>query len=81
MTHANREAVAWAKEKVADGKLDDNRDYDLERFLKAYLALEGERDELRKALEELALAADPHTNMSDIPVLDALSVARRVLNA
>ena len=35
---------------------------------------------LRAALKELITAADPHTNMSDVVLLDALSVARRALD-
>ena len=35
--------------------------------------------EVRAALEELIRAADPETNMSDIPLLDALSRARAAL--
>lgn len=42
-------------------------------------AAERERDEARAALAELARVADPHQNMSDIPVWDALAQANKVL--
>lgn len=41
--------------------------------------LQAENEQLRAALKELVKAADPRTNMSDIPLLDALSVARAAL--
>jgi regulator of replication initiation timing len=42
-------------------------------------AAETERNELWAALAELARVADPHQNMGDIPILDALARAERVL--
>lgn len=42
-------------------------------------ALIDENERLRTALKELVKAADPRTNMSDIPLLDALSVARAAI--
>lgn len=41
--------------------------------------LQAENEQLRAALKELVKAADPRTNMSDIPLLDALSVARAAI--
>ena len=35
--------------------------------------------DLLVALKELMIAADPHTNMSDIVIYDALSVARNAI--
>jgi len=40
-----------------------------------------EQDALRGALQELYIAANPETNLSDIPLFDALGVAKSALDA
>lgn len=50
-----------------------------ETYRHDHAILIAEANNLLSALRELALAANPHTNMSDIPVYEALALARTII--